>query len=531
MTDNSNFGGPSAAQAAAGNAAAKVTPYVDPSQNPALVNTPGTPQYSPSGFAKQVAKPVEPTVISSSNITNQVIPGLNQKAADVSQKGTYIDQTGAMRYSDGSAVPAPTSAEFDPTTNSWKDQSGNYSAGPQYVDNPTGDPDIAQTNQLFDSLKANLDANTLQQVNSIQQQYDSLRAAQTTANNAANGARTTLNLRSGTARFAPLDAAGTALAQTTYGLQQIAKLDADENSAIAQVKAAQSSGNYQLMSKALDIVDASRTAKQAAAQKITDQLSVANEAVQKQQQQNLEDNAIAKLVGSGVTNPADVLKQMTAAGYAVSAADVSTALKNLAPTSTAGDTYKFDTTKTGSLLGAGLTMKQIQDVQDYYNGKGSGEALSELNPAQKAAVQTALVGKVTPEKTPSDPNAISLGAADKQTLAGADFNEQDIVNIQADVNAHGIQKVLNGTTDPKQQQAIRQVYGGSAPKAEVPSKLTRSSVSSLFGIPDDGSDTDTNGWMPGGHETTSHKLDGIMESIKKYQDVGYSDAEILKLMQ
>lgn len=432
--DDSNFGGPNAAQMAAAAQATGTKPIPTVPVPGTDVSKAGQQGYDVFGAPVQIAK--EPTVISSSNISDNVIPNLTKTADALSTKGTYVDTTGALRYSDGSAVPAPVDAEFDPNTNQWKDASGSYSTAPQFVDNPDNDPDVAQTNALFASMKANLDSTTLQQVNAIQQQYDMLRASQQDVNNRADSARTTLNLKAGTTQFAPLDAAGTALAQTSFGLQQIAKLDADENNAIAQVRAAQQSGNFELMSKALDTVQAARTAKQAAAQKVNDQLSAANAAVIKNKQQVAQDNAVGQLISQGVTNPADVLKALNDAGYNVTADQVATSLKSLQTTKTTGDTYKFANTDVGSLLGAGLTMKQIQDAQDYYNGNGSGDVFTNMTPAQRAAVQTALVGKTATKVT---------GGAKTYTSGTLDYTSSDLDEGNSKLQAS---KGSDGYVDP-----------------------------------------------------------------------------------
>lgn len=427
-TDDSNFGGPNAVQMAAASAATGVQPV------------PNIPPVTPAQPAK------EPTVVSSSNITDNVIPNMTKSADALAQKGTYVDTTGAMRYSDGSLVPAPIDAEFDAATNTWKSGSSSFGAAPQFVDNPDNDPDVAQTNSLFASMKANLDSTTLTQVNAIQQQYDSLRSQQQSANAAADAVRARYNLTSGATRFAPLDAAGVALAQTSYGLQQIAKLDADENSAIANVKAAQQSGNFQLMEKALGIVEDTRTAKQAAAQKVADQLSAANDALLAHRQTLAQDNAIADLYSKGVTAPADVLKAMNAAGYEVTADDVAKSLKDLQTSTSSTSAYKFSNTDVGSLLGAGIPMASIQGIEDYYNGTGNASALNNLTSAQQAAVQTALVGK----------GASSTGS--KVSTSGTlSYTQSDLDDGNAKLEAS---KGTDGYVDPNLYLNMAQAWTG-----------------------------------------------------------------------
>lgn len=122
---------------------------------------------------------------------------------------------------------------------------------------------------------------------------------------------------------------------------------------------------------------------------------------------------------------------------------------------------------------------------------------------------------------------VTITAEDKRGLVGAGFTSTEANAIGADVNKYGLAKVLEGITDPTQKAAIQKVYGVDASKE---TKLTRASMSALFGIADNSSKSGILGFFGGG-KTNSQKLDDLMSTIKKYQDVGYKDDEILKLMQ
>ena len=63
--------------------------------------------------------------------------------------------------------------------------------------------------------------------------------------------------------------------------------------------------------------------------------------------------------------------------------------------------------------------------------------------------------------------------------------------------------------------------------AKTESKLTRENISLLYDIQDNDEKT---GWFETG-KTNKEKLDEIMDTIKKYQAIGYSDDEILKLIK
>jgi len=119
---------------------------------------------------------------------------------------------------------------------------------------------------------------------------------------------------------------------------------------------------------------------------------------------------------------------------------------------------------------------------------------------------------------------ILLGATEKQILLGVGFSQPDIIAIEKDINQYGLNKVMEGITDQKQKNALQKVYGI---KVEEPSKLTRTSISTLYGIPDDDKKT---GFLGFG-KTNKEKLDDIMKIIAQYQAVGTSDADILKLIK
>lgn len=391
--------------------------------------------------ARQAA--TEPAVVTSDTIANTVIPDNTTKLASVAQKGTYVGQDGNTYYSDGSVVPAPVGAEFDPTTSSWKDASGSYASGPQYVNNPNNDPDIAQTNSILASLKASTDSSTFSTINAIEQQFETLIQQQKDFNGRADSARQQTLLLGGTSRYAPLAAAGVTLAQTSYGLQQVQNLEAQENSAIAQAKQAQQTNNMALMDKALSTIDSIRTQKQDAAQKVADQLKTANDALLAKRQQATQDEAIADIYASGVTDPAAILSAAKAAGLdTVTADQVAGVIKDITPTSVAGDVYKFTTADTGKLLGAGLNAASIKALSDYYNGRSATPP--SLTDAQGATVQQILTGKGAGDGTAFTTSQINTGAAHAGVpLATFKGYDQDTQNVFINGNVDGTKKTID----------------------------------------------------------------------------------------
>lgn len=302
--------------------------YVDPfaaSRAPATVDSKALPP-APA----QVPKATEPAVISSDSAA-QRITDAKTKLTDMSQKGTTMDVNGNTVYADNSAVPAPEGATYNTTTGKYEGTDGkNYGVAEFYGQNDgTADDDYTAVQSLFAPLKANLDANTLSQVNNIQQQFESLKAKQTQFNQNAEQGRARALLLGGTSRYAPLAASGIMLSQTSYGLQQIQDLDAKENAAIAQAYTAQADGDMKLMTQALTMAEGIRKDKQTAAAKVMSDLQTANEKLTEQRAAASRDNAIADVVAGGITDPAQILGALNDAGGNFTSDEVAKVVKNL----------------------------------------------------------------------------------------------------------------------------------------------------------------------------------------------------------
>lgn len=412
------------------------TPYIAAIQAKAAnQNKPGY-----DALGNPLAPPSEPAVLSSTNISDNVIPANADKLATVSKKGTYVGGDGNMYYSDGSLVPAPANAVYDGTSGSYTADGEKYGTAPQYLDNPDNDPDVDNENQILSQIKSTTDANTFRQISAIEQQYDSLRADQLAANKQAEQSRARTLIVSGTSRYSPLTAAGTNLSQASYGLRQIQKLDADENSAIATAQEAQQNNDMELMSKALTFIDQTRQAKAKAAADISTQLKAASDAADAARVKASRDNAVADLMSQGVTDPAQMLDYLnnktdtSATGGNFTAAEISSAMKDLTPqVKDAKDLYSFSNENVGKLLAAGLNGDQIQQVQDYYNGHAEAP---QLTTAQVAVVQKALSGVASAVGTADDSTAVPpwdeyLQATQKELGMSLDPNSDTYKQLRA----------------------------------------------------------------------------------------------------
>lgn len=276
----------------------------------------------------------EPAVISSQSIDEDIAKG-KTKLTEMSNKGTTVGNDGNSYYADNSLVPAPEGSTFNQDTKKYEGSGSSYGVAEFYGDNQddAGDADYQAIKSMFEPLKAQLDANTLAQVTTIQQQFESLKRQQTEFNRRAETARSRALLLGGSSRYAPLDAAGTMMAQTSYGLQQIQDLDAKENMAIAQARSAQQSGNMELMMKAIDMAESTRKEKQDRAAKVMDGIQKANDKMREIRIKATRDEAVAGLITQGVTDPKQLIEKLnkyddgTPTGGNFTAAEIDDALK------------------------------------------------------------------------------------------------------------------------------------------------------------------------------------------------------------
>lgn len=278
-------------------------------------------------------------------------PDLTQAPAPTPVQATYTDANNIQRNADGSQAPIPDGAVYN--------GQGGYALNGKTYAPPVSDTSYQdqQTQSLLDQMKATTDANTADQIANIQQQFE-LRKQQQAQTNAGQeaGVKNALLMGGATgqgssAQYAPISSSGIISAQETYGIHQLAQLDADENNAIAAARAAQQTGNFQLLDKQLALIDKQRQEKVDAAIKLNDQIAAQNKVLADQTKQSNIDNSIANLYSQGVTDPSKILTQLNASGLNITSDQVANTIKNIATTN-------------------GIDISKLsQDTQEFYKLK------------------------------------------------------------------------------------------------------------------------------------------------------------------
>lgn len=330
---------------------------------------PGLPTVN--GVTGPWAPPVSTTTLSNSNKIDTVNAN-NQKLQDLSNKGNTTDANGNVKTSNGEIVTPPTT-QVDTTTTKTNAAATPPPPPPTYTDaqgvqrNSDGSPAVipagstyngqgnytgpdgklyappatdtsyadSQTIGLLDTMKATTDSVTAQNIAAIQAAFAVRKQQQTQTNTAAEGRVNNALLMGGvtgqgsSAQFAPVSSSGIIQAQETYGIQQLANLDAMENSAIAAAQAAGNSQNFKIMEDKLNVLSTIRQTKIDAAVKLQDLINTNNQKILEQNRQSAIDNSIAGAFSSGVTNPADIITSLAKKGVNVTAEQVTKTLQSI----------------------------------------------------------------------------------------------------------------------------------------------------------------------------------------------------------
>jgi len=266
----------------------------------------GQAKFNPNTGAPLVNPNQSTTTLSNANKIKQVagnvgtLDTLSAKGSTTDANGNPVDPTGAF-------IPEPT------------------------VEADTSDED-SQISSYLDSIKQSTDANTAFQIGNIQQQFAQRKQQQAEVNRRNERATQTALLMGGvtgqgsSAQYAPVSSQGIVQAQESYGVQQLASLDAEENNLIAQAKQAQQEQNYKLMEKKLELVQDKRKEKLDLAAKLNDQIAEQNKKAQEEFIQSQKDEAIGELYSGGVTDVPTILKKLREQGITASASDVAKTL-------------------------------------------------------------------------------------------------------------------------------------------------------------------------------------------------------------
>lgn len=333
-------------------------------------------------------------------------------------------------------------------------------SGNQKISNLTAESQALNT-QISDALvkfnSYNVEADPFYQAKAkaIQNQFAELRKNMETANYQRAQAVSTMGYRGGTTRYAQGIQMGIQGAELDAANERIADINTKEADALSSAREAYSNQNFTQFNQKVNLLRDLRNDKTTELENLNKILVEANKKISEEKKKTQEimiqssrDGAIADLVNQGITDPTEIKalldESAKASGYETSdftADEIGKALKVFKPDE--------------ALAGLDSDYKTYNYLTSI--GDPAVKGLSYLQ--YKTAVANAT-------RAPQTEKNITISPEKKTTLLGVGFSQEDVNNIESDVQQHGLDKVLEGITDPNQKKALQSVYG-------VKEKVTR----------------------------------------------------------
>lgn len=362
-------------------------------------------------------------------------PNQPLSATNVPQGETYNPSTGGTTYTGNVAQPAIVDANGATTTGGYsgdtyyapgqvlpKDQNGNPI--PLTASSPTDDAIMSNLN----SAKSQADALTATIIDNIQSSYANLIAQQKIVNSSqaagANGNRLVGGVtgQGSTAQYASQTSNSIFTSVLNQGIQAIGNLQSQENDAIVKAQQAGQTEDFQLMDEMNTEAQNIQKTKQDAANAINATIQAQAQKLQDAQVQQTKDNFVASQLQSGVTDPAQILKNAQSQGLTITASDIGTSMAALSPDKAQIQSLAAQAAAAGA---DAATVAKISGSSNF------NDALTLATPALGAKVAADAAQQVFENKIAQQQVNISQENAntsyqhlllDKQTAAGTQAN-------------------------------------------------------------------------------------------------------------
>lgn len=485
---------------------------------------------APTNVSKAAGLSVSPTVMTDANIRESVIPNIQAQASKIlppntpATSGSTVNGIDAQSLKNFQAANPGLNFNSDDLAQFLK--SGNKSSvtdiagdtldpsSPTYYSdlynslssNIENDPDAKNELAVLDNMKTSQDAASQSSIGALTSAYDS---RVSTLKNQQEGSTRQLNntlAMSGASRYSPTTSNAILSDKEKVDASAISDLQDKENAAISQAQTAQQNGDYKILGDQLKIIDGIRTQKNALATKLTSDMSASTKTMQDNATQAQRDNAVATVVENGITDPKEILAELTKnnpnGNY--TSKEVADVLKNLSPSGNleglSSSLKDFYTLKGQKLLPGNISslpdsqqlgayLHYVKTASSISGGNGSPGAKITLSSAKTLGLPLATVGMTqkdivdslqsnTPpawfvEKLSNDTQTSVDPKADGTIAAWGEFQKQETSKIEGNTpksNAnYDKAKEYFGTTydglsddqtDQIAQQVVTYVDGG-----------------------------------------------------------------------
>lgn len=300
------------------------------------------------------------------------------------------------------------------------------------------------------------------------------------------------------------------------GIARIADLEAQKQAALIGAKRSAKEFNFQLYTKQVEQAESIQKEKSAEVKKLVEIQRKREEELKQQNIKVSREMTIADLVQQGVT---DVMSIQNLMNY----------------------------TEDGELVGD-MSAEEIQKVLDVINPPEDMSGLSgdyrtykymmeqgELSPSASYPDYLAMIANS--KRAPgSGSKGISLDSSGQRELLGAGFTSAQISSIESDIQEYGIDVVLDDSNlSSKQKLAIQKAYGGEGAEEET-EFLNRDYFKNIFSddqlitAAEEAGMIEKSGFINKKANVTEY-LDYLERTVDLYRQAGYTDQEILKMMQ
>lgn len=337
--------------------------------------------------------------------------------------GSSLDQATVQKYLDAGFHVS----EAEGTLPSWLGPTGTTPASPEIT---TANTALTTAKATLDSAVAKLtgfdvsnDPQLKTMLDGITQQWNQRITDMQNAEQSRIAALTTTGIRMGSQWTGGAGGVTGSIisAEERAAVNAIAGLQIQKTQALASAQQAFASGKWtqynNLVTIAQNAYDKQLTAVQTLQKaQITQDAKIQTAAITASM-----NSTVAGLYAKGITDPTAILKNLRDNGDTTTTlAQIGTAIKNISPTSSSSDNFKFSSGQMGKLLAAGLTKDEVQALHDYYNGKGDASALSNLTPEQQTKVHDVLNGVTAKTTTAPSSKTYKSGGL---TYSGTDVSD------------------------------------------------------------------------------------------------------------
>lgn len=293
-------------------------------QNPTEASEGLTSAFSPTTDAQRMAianaaslvpsKPnaISPTVVTGANINEEVLPEIKNKLRKYTTNAT--DSYGNRVQVEDPSMNQGSGFIFD-------DPTYNKAVKGETQETSAQDDVMATTNKILDTIWARTDPSTQRTLDAIRSNFSVRKAQQDRINSFYKNRQQSALLQSGSSRYAPLSSGQIMQGVESFGVEQLAALDSQEQTAIANAQAAADDKNWQLADRILGQVETIRKEKQKKADEIETATREENKRLTDQMIQASRDEAVAGLIGQGISDPAQILSLLNSEGVGDFTAD------------------------------------------------------------------------------------------------------------------------------------------------------------------------------------------------------------------